>query len=73
VTSPGADDVNVHGACSGAMTVAAGYLAANQQKLINAAKLNSRVKGVLDGDEMGRVFSWMRPNDLVWNTGSTTT
>jgi polyhydroxyalkanoate synthase subunit PhaC len=82
----GADDVNVHGASSGAMTVAAllGYLAAKQQKLINAAtlkvavldtdtdpllglfttpetiaaaKLNSRVKGVLDGDEMGRVFS----------------
>jgi polyhydroxyalkanoate synthase len=25
------------------------------------------MKGVLDGDEMGRVFSWMRPNDLIWN------
>src|SRR5208337_5194331 len=34
---------------------------------IAAAKLNSRLKGVLEGQEMGRVFSWMRPNDLVWN------
>ena len=90
------DDINIHGACSGAMTVAAllGHLAAKKQKRINAAtlmvavldtdtnsllglfatpesiaaaKLNSRLKGVLDGDEMGRVFSWMRPNDLIWN------
>jgi polyhydroxyalkanoate synthase subunit PhaC len=92
----GSDDVNIHGACSGAMTVAAllGHLAAKKQKRINAAtlmvavldtdtdsllglfatpesiaaaKLNSKMKGVLDGDEMGRVFSWMRPNDLIWN------
>lgn len=26
----------------------------------------SRSKGVLDGSEMARVFSWLRPNDLVW-------
>jgi polyhydroxyalkanoate synthase len=92
----GATDVNLHGACSGAMTVAAllGYLAAIRQSLVNAttlmvavlgatadsqlglfatpqtiaaAKQNSRLKGVLEGQEMGRVFNWMRPNDLVWN------
>jgi polyhydroxyalkanoate synthase subunit PhaC len=92
----GSEDVNLHGACSGAMTVAAllGYLAANKRKVVDAvtlmvavldtdtdsvlglfatkesiaaAKMNSRLKGVLDGTEMGRVFSWMRPNDLVWN------
>jgi polyhydroxyalkanoate synthase len=92
----GAQDVNIHGACSGAMTLAAllGYLAATGQKLVNvatlmvavldtdadsllgifatpetiaAAKANSARKGVLDGQEMGRVFAWMRPNDLVWN------
>lgn len=92
----GSDDVNLHGACSGAMTLAAllGHLAATGQKLVNAAtlmvavldtdadsllgifatpetiaaaKMNSARKGVLEGDEMGRVFAWMRPNDLVWN------
>ena len=92
----GTADVNLHGACSGAMTVAAllGHLAAIRQRLVNAstlmvavlgattdsllglfatpqtiaaAKQNSRLRGVLEGDEMGRVFTWMRPNDLVWN------
>jgi len=92
----GSEDVNLHGACSGAMTIAAllGHLAATRRKLVNAvslmvavldtdadsllglfatpetiaaAKLNSQRNGVLDGSEMGRVFSWMRPNDLVWN------
>jgi polyhydroxyalkanoate synthase len=26
----------------------------------------SRLKGVLEGSEMARVFAWLRPNDLVW-------
>ncbi|HEX6705680.1 MAG TPA: alpha/beta fold hydrolase [Albitalea sp.] len=92
----GSPDVNLHGACSGAMTMAAlmGHLAARRRKLVNAATLmvavldigcesqlgmfttpeamaaakrSSRAKGVLAGQDMGRVFSWMRPNDLVWN------
>jgi polyhydroxyalkanoate synthase len=92
----GADDVNMHGACSGAMTMSAllGHLAAKQEHLVNAATLMvavldsqaesqlglfatpetiaaakqaSAAKGVLEGQEMGRVFAWMRPNDLVWN------
>jgi polyhydroxyalkanoate synthase subunit PhaC len=92
----GSKDVNLHGACSGAMTMAAamGHLAARRQRIVNAAtlmvavldigdesqlglfatpkaiaaaKLASRRKGVLEGGEMGRVFAWMRPNDLVWN------
>lgn len=92
----GAADVNLHGACSGAMTMAAllGHLQATKQSLVNAATLmvavldnradsqlgtfvtpstvaaakrNSASKGVLEGEEMGRIFAWMRPNDLVWN------
>jgi polyhydroxyalkanoate synthase len=37
------------------------------EELIEAAARRSREKGVLDGASMSRVFSWLRPNDLVWN------
>ncbi|BAO90930.1 alpha/beta fold hydrolase [Caballeronia cordobensis] len=89
-------DVNLHGACSGAMTISAllGHLASRGETSVNAATLmvavldstsesqlglfttpaavelakrNSRAKGVLSGEDMSRVFAWMRPNDLVWN------
>jgi len=33
---------------------------------ISAAIQKSRQAGVLEGAEMGRVFAWLRPNDLVW-------
>ena len=90
------EDVNVAGACSGAMTVSAllGHLAAEGDsrifavtmmvvvldrdedsqiglfatpEAIAAAKQASQLKGVLSGQDMGRMFAWMRPNDLVWN------
>jgi polyhydroxyalkanoate synthase len=37
------------------------------KETIAAAKMNAQRKGVLEGTEMGRIFAWMRPNDLVWN------
>lgn len=33
---------------------------------IEAARRRSQRKGVLDGQELSRVFAWLRPNDLVW-------
>ena len=92
----GSEDVNLHGACSGAMTISAllGHLASRGENPFNAATLmvavldntadsqlglfatpeavaaakqRSTSRGVLAGEEMGRVFAWMRPNDLVWN------
>jgi polyhydroxyalkanoate synthase len=37
------------------------------EEAIEAARRHSHVKGVLEGREMARVFSWLRPNDLIWN------
>jgi polyhydroxyalkanoate synthase len=32
-----------------------------------AAKEASKLRGVLDGQDLARMFAWMRPNDLIWN------
>src|ERR1700756_377885 len=32
-----------------------------------AAKQASQLTGVLEGQELARMFAWMRPNDLIWN------
>ena len=34
---------------------------------LKGARASSQEKGVLEGAELAKVFSWMRPNDLVWN------
>jgi len=36
-------------------------------KRVEAARKKSQKKGVLKGKELSRVFTWMRPNDLIWN------
>ncbi len=33
---------------------------------IEIARAMSKKKGILKGDDLSRMFAWMRPNDLVW-------
>ena len=37
------------------------------EEAVRAACLRSREKGMLDAAAMGRLFAWLRPNDLVWH------
>src|SRR2546421_5473145 len=37
------------------------------RETIAAAREASRLRGVLEGQEMARVLAWLRPNDLIWN------
>ena len=37
------------------------------KETIETAKQASRLKGVIEGQEMARMFAWLRPNDLIWN------
>jgi polyhydroxyalkanoate synthase subunit PhaC len=34
---------------------------------MQAAKEVSRMRGIVDGHDLARMFAWMRPNDLIWN------
>jgi poly[(R)-3-hydroxyalkanoate] polymerase subunit PhaC len=34
---------------------------------ITAAKHASQLSGVVEGQELARMFAWMRPKDLIWN------
>jgi polyhydroxyalkanoate synthase subunit PhaC len=36
-------------------------------RLLSLARWNSTRSGVISARAMGNVFTWMRPNDLVWN------
>jgi polyhydroxyalkanoate synthase subunit PhaC len=42
-----------------------GMLASNVA--IEAARTRSQRAGVLDGNDLAKMFAWLRPNDLVWN------
>ncbi len=35
--------------------------------LLTVAKAQSAMKGVLPGKDLHKIFTWLRPNDLVWN------
>jgi polyhydroxyalkanoate synthase len=35
--------------------------------MLAVAKAQSEMKGVLGGSDLHKVFTWLRPNDLVWN------
>ncbi len=37
------------------------------ERSLEIARAHSRRKGILKGDDLARMFAWMRPNDLVWN------
>jgi polyhydroxyalkanoate synthase len=37
------------------------------RRAVEAARARSLRAGVLEGEDMARVFAWLRPNDLVWN------
>jgi polyhydroxyalkanoate synthase subunit PhaC len=37
------------------------------KETIAAAREGSRLRGVIEGQEMARAFAWLRPNDLIWN------
>ncbi|HPF22176.1 MAG: alpha/beta fold hydrolase [Hyphomonas sp.] len=34
---------------------------------LEIARAYSKRKGILKGDDLARMFAWMRPNDLIWN------
>jgi poly(3-hydroxyalkanoate) synthetase len=34
---------------------------------VEAARTRSQRAGYLDGNDLAKVFAWLRPNDLVWN------
>ena len=36
------------------------------REILEMAKMNSSNAGVLKGEELAKIFAWLRPNDLIW-------
>jgi len=34
---------------------------------LEIARKMSKARGILKGEDLARIFAWMRPNDLIWN------
>ena len=41
--------------------------ALQSEKLIRLTKKRANNKGITSGQDLGKVFAWFRPNELVWN------
>ncbi len=39
----------------------------HSKRLIGLAQKKSKCKGIISGADLGKVFAWFRPNELVWN------
>jgi polyhydroxyalkanoate synthase len=39
----------------------------HSRKIIGHARRKSKRKGIISGQDLGSVFAWFRPNELVWN------
>ena len=64
-------DDRVHSASFGVMLLDFGVQAPlgafSSPQMLALAKRNSAKKGAISGQSLGKVFSWMRPDDLVFN------
>ncbi len=39
----------------------------HSERLVSLAKSRTRKKGIIAGKDLGNLFAWFRPNELIWN------